>query len=79
MYFPAPEGGTAPVQLHMAISPLSFNIFIHALQVSSSSGDFNCNRKIPSMNFAPFLTLNGSSESYIVMMHMGLGHLLPLI
>ena len=26
----------------MAISPLSFNIFIHALQVSSSSGDFDC-------------------------------------
>ena len=28
----------------MAISPLSFNIFIHALQVSSSSADFDCNR-----------------------------------
>ena len=27
----------------MAISPLSFNIFIHALQVTSSSGDFDCN------------------------------------
>ena len=36
-----------PVQLHMAISPLSFNIFIHALQVSSSS----CNRNVLSTVF----------------------------
>jgi hypothetical protein len=35
----------------MAISPLSFNIFIHALQVSSSSAVFDCNRNIPSTLF----------------------------
>ncbi len=51
MVWPAPERGTAPVQLHMAINPLSFNIFIHALHVSSSRGDFDCNRKIPSTVF----------------------------
>jgi hypothetical protein len=35
----------------MAISPLSFNIFIHALQVSSSSGDSDCNRNVLSSVF----------------------------
>src|SRR5215467_5788669 len=33
----------------MAISPLSFNIFIHALQ--SSSGDFDCSRNVLSTVF----------------------------
>jgi hypothetical protein len=35
----------------MAINPLSFNIFIHALQVLSSSGDFDCNRNVLSTVF----------------------------
>jgi hypothetical protein len=35
----------------MAISPLSFNIFIHALQVSSSSAVFDCNRNVLSTVF----------------------------
>ena len=43
--------GSGLVQLHMAISPLSFNIFIHALQVSSSSADFDCNRNVLSTVF----------------------------
>ena len=53
----APERGTTPasisnpVQLHITISPLSFNMFTHALQVSSSSGDFDCNRNVPSTVF----------------------------
>jgi hypothetical protein len=45
------ERGTTPIQLHMAINPLSFNIFIHPIQVSSSSAVFDCNRKIPSTVF----------------------------
>jgi hypothetical protein len=40
-----------PVQLHVAISPLSVNIFIHDFQVSSSSRDFDCNRKASSTVF----------------------------
>jgi hypothetical protein len=35
----------------MATSPLSFNIFIHALQLSSSNVVFDCNRIISSTLF----------------------------